>query len=401
MQAQNTLSTTFKANRKYLILGLTVIFIAVMLFTLFDNPSALNTKTYMYAFTLILPLVFTGWILMDSTMDFRAIGIIGGLFSILILIFYAYSNMSATYYPIINYMLNIIIFLGIMFALAIIYNMTMNNLNRIGGITGFIIEFIFYIPCLFSDFISYLLQQYNLTPNIVLVLFIIEIILILLYIYIPKILKKLIVLPKLTLLNTPVFLDSSRQIATSKQLYPQLYNKSTDLLESDQSAYSKNYCLSMWIYINPQNMSNQSYVNETEIFNYSYTDTKGTIWPKPRITYRYDPTSSLDQYYLYFTPNVKDRMTLTVVGQKWNQFVFNYNNNIVDIFINGNLERTFQLSNHTLPQYDSSDTISIGSENGLDGAICNIVYRSTPLTKYEIANSYNLLMNKNPPIMTE
>jgi hypothetical protein len=202
-------------------------------------------------------------------------------------------------------------------------------------------------------------------------------------------------------LNTPVFLDSSRQIATSKQLYPQLYNKSTDLLESDQSAYSKNYCLSMWIYINPQNMSNQSYVNETEIFNYSYTDTKGTIWPKPRITYRYDPTSSLDQYYLYFTPNVKDRMTLTVVGQKWNQFVFNYNNNIVDIFINGNLERTFQLSNHTLPQYDSSDTISIGSENGLDGAICNIVYRSTPLTKYEIANSYNLLMNKNPPIMTE
>jgi hypothetical protein len=42
--------------------------------------------------------------------------------------------------------------------------------------------------------------------------------------------------------------------------------------------------------------------------------------------------------------------------------------------------------------------VTIGEDNGLDGAICNVKYYKNPLTKYEITNSYNLLMYKNPPI---
>ena len=77
--------------------------------------------------------------------------------------------------------------------------------------------------------------------------------------------------------------------------------------------------------------------------------------------------------------------------------MFNYSNNIVDLFINGALERSFNLTT-SLPKYDITDTITIGAPNGLYAAICNIAYSNNPLTSYQIANSYNLLMNNNPPI---
>ena len=45
-----------------------------------------------------------------------------------------------------------------------------------------------------------------------------------------------------------------------------------------------------------------------------------------------------------------------------------------------------------------NDELTIGENNGLEGVICNTVYHTKPLTKFEIANTYNLLMNFNPPI---
>jgi hypothetical protein len=149
----------------------------------------------------------------------------------------------------------------------------------------------------------------------------------------------------------------------------------------------------MWIFINPQNMSNGAYSNETEIFNYGYGDEV-----KPRITYLYDKDGS-DIYKIYCS-NKKSPIQFTVTSQKWNQFVFNYNYNdsVVDIFINGNLERSVSFHETSIPKYDASDIISFGSDRGVVGAICNVTYRSVPLTKKQIANSYNLLMNANPPL---
>jgi hypothetical protein len=39
----------------------------------------------------------------------------------------------------------------------------------------------------------------------------------------------------------------------------------------------------------------------------------------------------------------------------------------------------------------------VGAANGLDGAICNIQYYTTPLTSGQVANTYNLLALRNPP----
>jgi hypothetical protein len=83
-------------------------------------------------------------------------------------------------------------------------------------------------------------------------------------------------------------------------------------------------------------------------------------------------------------------------SQKWNNFVFNYNNQLVDIFINGHLVRTIELDE--IPIYNPTDLVTIGQDNGANGAVCNIQYYTNPLTKYQIVNNYNLLMDANPPI---
>ena len=87
---------------------------------------------------------------------------------------------------------------------------------------------------------------------------------------------------------------------------------------------------------------------------------------------------------------------LDIEKQKWNNLVFNYNSTSVDIFINGHLEKTVDISKE-MPIYSSIDNIIIGENKGLYGALCNVVYHKTPLSELMIINSYNLFMNKNPP----
>ena len=393
---------------KIAIIGFTIIFSSVMLFTLINNETALSTNTYTYFFTILIPIIIAIWYINQYSISIiNPIWVFVGICTIgfCYLVFYLYSQMNSSYYPVINYILNVIIFLGVLIALAILYNIVFNNATKIHGKMGLFIGLIFHIPCLISDFISYLLQQYKLTPNVVFVLFILELILVLLYIYLPKLLNTFFIPSGMVLQNEPIFLDTGiTTLITSDKLNP--VDKTAILNNAlKPNPINQHYCISMWIYMNPQNKSNMSYTNEKEIFNYGYTDS--IIHSKPRITYKYDPTTSVDTYYLYFTSNGQSlppdqyRYSISVVGQKWNQFVFNYDNNIVDVFINGNLERTFHLENN-LPQYSiSNDKITVGDINGLDGAICNVTYSKIPLSKIQIANTYNLFMNKNPPINTK
>lgn len=372
-------------------------FIGIILFKFADNEAALNTKTYTYAMTILLPLFFVSIYFMRANQTYSKktsmmmLGAVIGFFAFVYTAYYFYSKINTEYYYIFNYILNFLIFLIIMVGLSIFYRIFINNLYRSDSEWAFVISLLFYIPCLISDFIKYMTEQLKITSPFVIVLFGLEILLILLYIFLPILFKKLnksksnLVL----LQNEPVFLDKKTQIGSD--VMKQIHNNPNRYLF--ESGYSANYSFSMWIFINPQNMSNSAYSNETEIFNYGYGDDV-----KPRITYLYDKDGS-DIYKVYCS-NQNYPIQFTVTSQKWNQFVFNYNYNdsVVDIFINGNLERSVSFNETSIPKYDSSDIISFGSDKGLVGAICNVTYRSVPLTKKQIANSYNLLMNANPPM---
>ena len=105
-----------------------------------------------------------------------------GIFVLLFVIigFLIYYNTHSTkfnknysiYFTAIFYLIGILI---VIVALALTYKIFENNLRNQTGIIGFLIDLIFYLPCLSIEFIKYLGNEINMTPNVVFVLFIIEI----------------------------------------------------------------------------------------------------------------------------------------------------------------------------------------------------------------------------------
>lgn len=297
----------------------------------------------------------------------------------------------------ITYALSGILTFAVIVALAILFYFYSNYLKTVGGWKGWVINFLFYVPCLLTDFISYIKREIGLTSHLVYYLFLIEIVAALLYIYIPQIATNVVASEGTQLLAETAFLDIKKEIGTG---YDVAF-KNTGLVEDAVTTFKRSYSISMWIYLNPQPPNYVSYANETEIFNYG----NGL----PKITYinnvDTDGTKTPDVLRVYYTNKggyLEQSHTVNIKPQKWNQIVFNYTSSQVDLFINGHLEKTFvfnkDVDNPTLPEYLPSDVISVGSTDGLDGAICNIKYHYAPQSKGQIATSYNLLMKQNPPI---
>jgi len=374
-----------------------IFMIGVVLYIASTDPAALTTKAYVYMFTIIIPFVILfGFIFPFSTTQRSATStmlLLGVVFTIMTALFYAYSSMNSATLAVTSYFLNGIMALIALVGLAIFFYIFSNYLKSVEGIAGFLIYLIFYIPCLIIDFSNYILNEFKMTARPVYMLFIAEIILILLYIYLPDLINRANnTSDVIVLLEGGAFLDSRQVIGNSYQLRMLGPWPPNSVVPSTIFQYRRSYAISMWTYLNIQPPNNKSYSEETQIFNYGNG--------KPKISYfnNTEVDKSKDKYIIYFTNDKKGEKSyeLTMPSQKWNNIVFNYYSDKVDLFINGNLERTFQLSNN-IPIYLATDNIEIGSKTGLSGAICNVRYYINPLSKTQIVNNYNLLMNKNPP----
>jgi len=194
------------------------------------------------------------------------------------------------------------------------------------------------------------------------------------------------------LLPDAVFLNTKQTIASGNDL---TYYENTELVSQTPL---RNYAVSMWIFINQQThqFEKGTYKN---IFN--YTD-NGYTESKPQIIYYNDmdpQKRSKNVYNIIFegSPNSENTSyQIDLPGQKWNHLLFNYKDSGVDFYVNGILERNFIMKH--VPSYSLGDIFVIGDDNGLDGSICNISYYNSPLSEFQIANIYNLLMARNPPI---
>jgi hypothetical protein len=374
-----------------------IFMIGVVLYIASTDPAALTTKAYVYMFTIIIPFVILfGFIFPFSTTQRSATStmlLLGVVVTIMTALFYAYSSMNSATLAVTSYFLNGIMALIALVGLAIFFYIFSNYLKSVEGIAGFLIYLIFYIPCLLIDFSNYILNEFKMTARPVYMLFIVEIILILLYIYLPDLINRANnTSDVIVLLEGGAFLDSRQVIGNSYQLRMLGPWPPNSVVPSTTFQYRRSYAISMWTYLNIQPPNNKSYSEETQIFNYGNG--------KPKISYfnNTEVDKSKDKYIIYFTNDKTGETSyeLTMPSQKWNNIVFNYYSDKVDLFINGNLERTFQLFNN-IPIYLATDNIEIGSKTGLSGAICNIRYYINPLSKTQIVNNYNLLMNKNPP----
>jgi hypothetical protein len=304
---------------------------------------------------------------------------------------YYLSSSTANVPTTILYSLSGILTFATIIALAIVFYFYSNYLKTVGGWGGWIVNLLFYVPCLVLDFISYIKREVGLTSNTVYYLFLLELVAALLYIYIPKVVNKATASEGTPLLADTAFLDIKKELGSGQSLA----FKNSGYAEDAVTTYKRSYSISMWVYLNIQPPNYASYAKEREIFNYG----NGL----PKVTYvnnvDTDGSKTPDVLKIYYTnkgDSANQSYTVNIKPQKWNQLVFNYTSSQVDLFINGHLEKTFVFDGNE-PEYLASDVISVGSTDGLDGAICNIKYHYVPQSKGQIATSYNLLMKQNPP----
>lgn len=384
-----------------------VIYIASLAYT--NTSPSINiysNKMFYYLILIIIPTIVVFMYIIKLTIGqdlFQPLVIFSmvvaaGLLVLFVLIYGGLSQYVFNTYSL--YLLTVAIFIV---GLSIVYNIFSGNLKRTSGWLGFFINLVFYIPCLVSDFAAYLLNDIKATQSSVFVLFIFEILLILAYMFVLPRANSFLTGGGISLIDKPLFISSQTDIGTdfitkfkNKRHPPKTVDViSVEATRPEDSPYSNNYALSMWVYLNPMPLSRLSYSNETTIFNYSDVDGNG----HPKLTY-VNNSEGIDKYNLYFSSIAV--YSIELPHQKWNNFVFNYHDNSVDVFVNGNLERTFIFSGNDFPKYSDTDTITIGDGTielkGLYGSICNVVYYPKPISKSTIVTNYNLLSIHNPPL---
>ena len=387
----------------YFIMYVMAIILPIYLYYLSQGESPLtsNQYFYIYFFMYIMGLFLCIILFINSERNKKLyMGIFVFIFTVFALLIYYYNNSPkfnknvAIYFSI---LFQVVIVLIVIVALALTYKIFENNFRNQTGFIGFIIDLLFYIPCLLIEFVQYLGGEIATTPYIVFILFILEILLILACFYIPSAIVNSVFQNQIQILSESMFLNNQNQLATMTDLMPIVTTDPTTYL--DIKTPRKNYTISMWIYLNQQHHNSDQIT--TNIFSYGSKNDY-----KPKISYYNSGLSGKNIYRIAFSGTddanqnqngVSTGYDIELASQKWNQLVLNYNSTFVDLYINGVLERTFHFNESIFPNYYPTDVVTIGQNNGLDGAICNIAYYTVPLSNYQIVNTYNLLMAKNPP----
>jgi hypothetical protein len=167
--------------------------------------------------------------------------------------------------------------------------------------------------------------------------------------------------------------------------------------DSSDITFNQTYSISFWAYVNPTPIS-----REMRIFDYGGGKPSLTFTPlvnKKDVEVLASPSSSMGQFRAYFSNVNSDQhyVNFTLPLQKWNNFVYSYENGTCVLYINGEAFYTDELGADA-PTYAMTDTMVVGQDYGLYGSICNVNYYEDPLPLNDIIATYNFLSVYNPPI---
>ena len=393
--SDTTMRTSFlETSKSYIKTNIIAICVAIYLssvvYFMAGDPKELFRAKYFYTMIIMVPilaiiayLVSKNGVLGASINSWQDYAKYVGVFIAFLSILYFQDEISNNV-KIPNYIVNlasgsftIIFFLMLIVALAIFYKVFYNYTFKMGGQMGLVFNLIFYIPCLLLDFMTYLSTEFKQTPLTVYVLVLIEVVLFLLYIYLPKITK--------SVLNTAVRKDGKVVLEEPMVLRRKEHLMSYSTL-SDSKAdelVNRKFAISMWVYVVPVPSSTYPYNSDATIFEFGNYN--------PRLIYN----GSTNKFKAFFNTDASKAQEFPMDLQAWNHVVFNYAKSSVDLFVNGKLMATLNERKDSL-SYD--DVMTVGQDNGLSGGICNIIYFKNPLFQYEIKTMYDLNKNKDPPI---
>uniref|UniRef100_A0A6C0DQK5 Uncharacterized protein n=1 Tax=viral metagenome TaxID=1070528 RepID=A0A6C0DQK5_9ZZZZ len=392
----------FRTNYIQIFLSFLILFLSIFIFFYYSDNKTLSSKqSYFAIFGIVAIFIYLfvnehvlKYIFVEHKWAVLVLGILG------VLCYAGYNYFSKGTLQTIEYISIIVGCLIGIIALAILFIVFRKMLSETTGLLGLIINILFYIPCLVIDFINYIKNEIKMTSNITFVLFIIEIVLILMYVYIPIFKSQYENNSATKLLPGSIFLNQSQEFGNNDMYKLLKYGNTDTIYNSENSVYRTNYAFSFWVYINPQQKQPDTLANssETPIFDFGQ---------KPSFSYINNTENAVDskgnpvndKFVIHYTNTGAEPAYISLGKQQWHYIVFNYFNDKVDLYLDGNLERTYVFGSH-LPRYSPHDLVTLGYDNGLYGAISNVKYFSINLTPENISRFYNLLMFSNPPIDT-
>ena len=398
----------------FIVLGLVYFTCHELYLAYADTPNHLTNYIFLIVIPFLIVICYLIHLLVDQKTELQFFYFAGILVFFFVIFYFVVEYLpSINYSVIVHYVLMIIsIFLG----LALIYWIFIKKINNSDTWEGFIMNMIFYIPCMITDAIQYMTNDIFNTSTQITILFAIEIICILLYVYGLPALDHSIYKDGILVLNLPVFLNVQQDIGAAliagnytKQPapyyspYPGFPGNIVGFPQGPTS-YRRNYAVSVWVYMNTMPNTTLGYAKESDVFYYGST---GSFHPK--ITY--SNQTGVSEYNLYYSGNTSTHQ-IEMPGQKWNNVVFNYKEDGVDVFVNGELTLSHTFTTD-LPEYKNGDIFSVGhsytdtehsnkevfNAKSLYGAVCSVAYYVRPLTLSEIVRNYNVLSIRNPPIL--
>jgi hypothetical protein len=171
------------------------------------------------------------------------------------------------------------------------------------------------------------------------------------------------------------------------------FSKHPVYTDYSKSRFSYKYSLSGWFYLNPQPPSTGvAYANYTNILNYGKKiniefngklNSLRVMAAVPAAVITDENKNTSREIY----------KTSDIMYQKWNNFVINYDDGVVDVFFNGVLVASVT---GVMP-FMSFDDIVVGAKDGIMGGICNVNYYKNTLAEKTIKLNYRSLRIKEFP----
>jgi len=327
-----------------------------------------------------------------------------------------------------NIIIGISLLIVVISMLAVIY-MIIPESGKNNTLFKLLKHTVFYIPCLYIQFIDNIKHQLNITANTSWIILTVELIIIFSVVILPILLSKSINNGGIQLLKDPIYINTERTLATEEDIQ-KWRNQSSELVIMDDSncngqpklvngewqktgckttkativpsfteKYVYNYALSFWVYINPQ-PTNVSKTGDTSM---SILDFES----RPNVMY--DIASNKFIIRTQIRPNLgsKSGKTSDIILsepllQKWNHIVLNYYGGTLDVFVNNELEKTVD---NIIPEQDTGNSKITSGKGasvdslGINGGLCNVVYYNKTLSKSDIYWIYKSLNTKSPPVL--
>jgi hypothetical protein len=382
---------------RMLMVSVAIIISTIIVYVAYGNPDAQTKNFNYYMVGAILPVFFALYVSVPMFREKQTMSsMLGyiGFIVIFLVTMYLFSDINnPKSVSILTGFLGFFQIVAILLGMAIVFRIFQRYITTMRGWMGFLFQFLFFIPCLLLDFIESIFGAMKQSSPSVVVLFILEILLILGYLYLPRWMASFYTVDRIVLLKDPIFLNRSRIVSEPEHFFLSRTDKKNPTREQEKDIIRQNYSIDFWVHINSMsNVTNLAYSKPTPILCYGAPGLPDT--GKPCVKYY----SGKFEFYLF---NDNNKIVVNVDPQKWNYVAVTYTDSHCYIYLNGVLEQSVAVT--STPAYSTTDVIEVGFgdgstlNGGLYGGICQVSYHRTPLKDAQITAIYNVNRFNNPP----